>query len=235
MDSLITLLCVVGAVVALVLAARSPQHRATLCFTALGALLAIPVTRALAPQSQLPSAPVPSSPLAQESRSADPRSDGFGAINSFDEPSPPAARRRSSHSSDDGGVVEHVAEAPRGEAPAEDVGGTEIAVRGSWAGADLESALLSALQDRAWSGLSHGGRKRLFVSGAVHDLEPILGQLSAATVSARWELRSASGTLLAQGAASDTRGRGTDESDARLAAVTRAAAEIASQVTSGAP
>jgi hypothetical protein len=243
--SLITVLCVVGAFVALGLAVRKPEHRATLSFTALGAVLAIPVTMSLSPNAGMmtrtgSSTPPDAGPEAVSrdgagERFVEPERDYGSPRSEFTEPqrlSHARTERRSSR--EESANQSH----PTPEPSRDEAGAVELSVGGSWepsTSGEFHSAVLSALQDVGWSGLSHGGRKRLRITGSIRDLDLVLGQLSAASVSARWELRSNSGAVLAQGAASDVRGKGTDQSDARLAAVGRAASEVASQIVRQAP
>jgi hypothetical protein len=188
---------------------------------------AVPAT-ALAPG---PATPAPQ-PASEPPAGADP-SDAPGRTG---KPPPPQIDAVQSHPP-----------APTRTTPSEEVrrpaaresgGGIELLVVGGLdaaAAEELRSAVLAELHGTAWSGLSGGGTKRLRISGTMRDLEPTLGQIPTASISASWTLQTRTGHVLAQGGVSDLRGTGLDQGSARTAAVQWAARDIAAQLRRGAP
>jgi hypothetical protein len=118
-------------------------------------------------------------------------------------------------------------------------GGVSVAIRGNWSPLDpseVESAVLGELRNAEWNGFTSGGEKVLTITGTLRDLDLTIGQIPTATVSMHWSLRpTGGGALIAQGGVSDLRGTGLEQSAAQVAAVQRAARQLAHAIAGSAP
>jgi hypothetical protein len=255
--ALITLICIIAGVAAVILAFTKPRYLAAFCFAALGVLLAIPVAHSLGSGDQRQQLSVgepvqrfASGDVVPASSSRDRSGSSEGTRSEGDSPravGTPSAASRRDNSPREGepiasrGYRGNADESERAEPPLETAapqrsGSTSVSVSGdvdSAARNEAASALMEALRSRGWAGLSTGGRKRLVLIVSVKDAGLLLGQLNAASVSLQWRLVSASGDELGSGGVADVRGRGLDEVDARSNAIQRAASQAADQIVSG--
>lgn len=256
---LITVICVIAAGVAVILAIVRPQYRGAFCFTALGVLLAIPVAHSFGsgerdtrPGTQTPVQKFTSDdaipPSLDNKRTVTPETSVLSNTPQEEEAraartldsrrEDPELESQSGASASDRSSVRDGASSPlasEGTVP-QHLGSTSVSVNGDLDTAarnEVASAVMNALRLRGWAGLSGGGRKRLVITASASDAGLVLGEINAASVSLQWRLLSSSGEELASGGVGDVRGRGLDEADARRNAIQRAASQAADQIASG--
>jgi hypothetical protein len=116
-------------------------------------------------------------------------------------------------------------------------GGIHIDVSGTWASVtpvEVETAMLAALQQVQWAGLTRRPATLLQISGTSRDLPPTLNQIPTSAVSVSWTL-SVGGRVVSRGGLSDLRGTGLDQYAAQAASIRRATREIAHELRRQAP
>jgi hypothetical protein len=123
---------------------------------------------------------------------------------------------------------------PTSTRPYVEHGGVSVAIRGNWSPLDqseVESAVIGELRNAKWNGFTSGGEKVLIINGTLRDLDLTLGQIPTTTVSMHWSLRpTGGGAVIAQGGLSDVRGTGLEQSAAQIAAIQRAAHQLAQAI-----